>query len=428
MNSPRYDIVCIDIKSFYASLECVERNLNPLTAKLCVVGDLNRDGSVCLASSPVMKKQYGIKTGSRLYEIKKINDPDILVVQSRMAHYLDMSKAIVALFLRYVPETHLHVYSVDESWLTLTGNLKELTPFELTRAILNDIYNTFGLIACAGIGDNKFLAKCILDAEGKKQGIAECRIEDIPVKLHPLPIEEMWGVGSQLKKRFNEIGILTFRDLAFYDQRKIQKTFGKSGLVLQQYANGIDYSPVVYQIGYHPDSVFGFDSGLVSFKKPKNIGRGITLLEPRFDTKDVLLVIYDLVDEVCEELRKHELSASKVHLSIVYSNKVSEKSFSRQKTYKTPSNLESEIYERCKKLYFQFHKENEEVRMVQVSVGLLEADVPFLLDEIENREREVAKVKDEINQLFGKGTVRRAASFQHKSIAPDRSKKTKGHY
>ncbi|KAF6628143.1 hypothetical protein H6F38_20215 [Paenibacillus sp. EKM208P] len=116
---PHHEVACIDMKSFYASTEAVDMGLDPLTSLLAVVGDKNRPGSVVLASSPALKKQFGIRTGNRLYEIP--SDPRIQIVNARIGLYLDTSMTITKLLNQYVPTEAISTYSVDESWITLDG-------------------------------------------------------------------------------------------------------------------------------------------------------------------------------------------------------------------------------------------------------------------------------------------------------------------
>ena len=152
---PRHNVLCIDMKSFYASCECVLRGLDPLTAYLVVLGDSNYRGSIVLASSPKMKTDYGIKTGNRLFEVPR--DPKIHVVEARMALYLEQSLEIARLLNEFAPPEAIHVYSVDEAWICVDGMERGLgNRWEIAQKIKDSIYERFGLPACIGIGPNKF--------------------------------------------------------------------------------------------------------------------------------------------------------------------------------------------------------------------------------------------------------------------------------
>jgi len=165
---PNRHILCIDMKSFYASCAALAKGLKPLTVRLAVVADLNRKGSVVLAATPELKKEYGIRTGSRLFEIP--DDDQIVVVSAQMNLYLQVSTEISRLFNKYVPKEAIHTYSVDESFLEIDGtNRLWGNPEEVATLIKEEIKDTFGLTSAIGIGPNMLLAKLCLDLESKNK-------------------------------------------------------------------------------------------------------------------------------------------------------------------------------------------------------------------------------------------------------------------
>lgn len=424
-NLPRHDVLCIDMKSFYASCESVLLGLDPEKTKLAVVGDINRNGSVVLASSPLMKKLYGIKTGSRLYEIKKINDPEIIIRQSRMKDYLKMSQKIRSIFETFVPPEAIHTYSVDESWLTLDGTEKLWgTPFEAAKKIIDIIKEETGLIATVGIGDNKFLAKAVLDNFGKEKGIAECRYEMVETMLHPLKVEKMFGVGAAMKKHFNDMSIFTIGDLAHSDVDLLEQIFGINGRKLYLNAWGIDFSPVIYDKDNIPQNAFGF-AQIGPETKVKSIGRGITLLKDYTKEEDILLVMKEIAEEVCVELRKKRVEGKTIHLSIDYSNTAGAGGFSRQKTIALATNDRNEVMDVCKELFYKFYEKNKAVRKIRISVGKLTKEV---VKEDLPKQKKLNYVKDLINEKFGKGTIIHASSLKKEAVAKERAKKIGGHF
>lgn len=426
---PSHNVICIDMKSFYASCECVLRGLNPMKTKLAVVGDINRTGSVVLTASPPMKLQHNIKTGSRLYEILQLDDKDIVIAQSRMGEYHKISKYITEIFEEFVPPEAIHVYSVDESWLTFDGTERlHGDVWAASDKLIDEIYKRTGIPSAVGIGDNKFLAKTALDIFAKKSRIAEVRYKDVETLLHPLDIGEMWGVGSQMKKRFAELGIHSFKDLAHFPTEKIKKHFGKVGEQLQMYSWGIDNSPVIYDINNPPPSVFGFS--LNGNTTPmKSVGRGVTLLKDYYKKEDILLVTRDLIDEICYVLRQNKMVGKTIHLSVGYSKNSDKKGFSRQKTIEKFTGDPLEILSVCEFLFEKFHQPKSPVRTLNVSIGKLaiEMDEFFGNEEVAKR-RKIADTSDNLNHRFGKGTVMKASSFKKESIAKERAKKIKGHF
>src|SRR5690625_4259629 len=172
---PRNDVLCIDMRSFYASVEAVKLGLDPMKVMLAVVGDLTRPGSIVLAASPALKKKHGISNVSRYFELPK--DPKIHIVQANMADYLHVSLQIVKLLNQFAPKEAIHPYSVDEVWVTVNG-LEKLfgNRWDIAIQIQEAILTDFGITSAIGIGDNKFLAKVVMDLHAKKveSGIAEC--------------------------------------------------------------------------------------------------------------------------------------------------------------------------------------------------------------------------------------------------------------
>src|SRR5699024_1816192 len=242
-NYPRNDVLCIDMRSFYASVEAVKRGLDPMTVQLAVVGDLNRPGSIVLAASPALKKKHNISNVSRFFELPR--DPDIIMAPAHMAGYLQVSMEITKLINQYVPKEAIHQYSVDEVWVTVNG-LNQLFGGrrQVASAIKQDILQNFGITCSIGIGDNKFLAKVVMDLHAKKHGIAECTYEDVRKKLWPFPVQDIWGVGRRMQRNLNRMGIVTLEQLANFPLKPLTKRFGIMGEQLYWHAWGIDLSPV----------------------------------------------------------------------------------------------------------------------------------------------------------------------------------------
>lgn len=197
------DILCIDLKSFFASVSCIEKGLDPMTTKLAVVGDTKRPGSVVLASTPPLKK-LGIKTGSRLYEIPQRND--IFIINPSMKKYISISTQISKIALNFVAPEDFWQYSIDEHFLDITNSYQLFceTPYEFARLIQNKIYEQTQIFSTIGIGSNMLLAKLSMDLEAKKtnEGIAEWRYKDIPGKLwHIEPLTKMWGINKRTEAK-----------------------------------------------------------------------------------------------------------------------------------------------------------------------------------------------------------------------------------
>lgn len=240
------DVLCIDLKSFFASVSCIRRGLDPMTTKLAVVGNTKRKGSVVLAATPPLKKM-GIKTGSRLFEIP--NHSDIYITNPQMRTYLNISTKISRILMNYVAPEDFLQYSIDEAMCDVSDSyhLFADTPFELARIIQQDIYDQTSIKSTIGIGSNILLAKVSMDIEAKKtkEGIAEWRYQDVPNKLWPIEnLTDMWGINKKTAQKLNKRGIFKIGDLANYPYVYLKRDFGIIGIDLHLHANGIDDSVI----------------------------------------------------------------------------------------------------------------------------------------------------------------------------------------
>lgn len=196
------EVMCVDLKSFFASVSCLLKGLDPMDTKLAVVGNTKRQGSVVLAATPPLKA-LGIKTGSRLYEIP--NRSDIYITNPKMKTYMKISNKISKIALRYVSPEDFHQYSIDEFMIDVTESysLFASNSYELAQIIQEDIYNETGIKSTIGIGSNVLLAKVSMDIEAKhtSNGIAEWRYEDIAHTLWKIDcLTDLWGlILKQLK-------------------------------------------------------------------------------------------------------------------------------------------------------------------------------------------------------------------------------------
>lgn len=408
---PRHDVLCIDMRSFYASVEAVKRGLDPMKVMLAVVGDPNRSGSIVLATSPALKKKYNLSNVNRFFELPK--DPDIHIVPARMADYLKVSLAITDRLNRYAPKEAIHQYSVDEVWVTVDG-LEKLfgNPWQIAQQIKDDIYQTFGLTCSIGIGDNKFLAKVVMDLYAKQTGIAECRYEDVPEKLWPVPIEKVWGIGSRLKRHLNRMGIITLGQLAQYNLKSLKKRFGIIGEQLYWHAWGIDLSPVF---------------GNFIRAEQKGFGHGISLLRD-YSAEETLTCILELCEEVCRRARTANRAGRTIHLGIGYSQETGG-GFHRSKSLYFPTNITMDVYQVCRQLFQTFYDGKSKIRRVFVTLDNLSESGDTQLNLFEDRAKktDIGYVMDAIRDKYGATALLRASSYTEAGITIDRSKKIGGH-
>ncbi|MEF2292210.1 DNA polymerase IV [Virgibacillus dokdonensis] len=409
---PRNDVLCIDMRSFYASVEAVKLGLDPMETLLAVVGDPNRSGSIVLAASPALKKKYGMSNVSRYFELPK--DPDLHIVPAHMADYLEVSTEITKLLYQYVPKEAIHPYSVDEVWVTVNGLQRRFgNRLTIAQRIKHDILECFGITCSIGIGDNKFLAKVVMDIHAKKQGIAECTYEDVQQKLWPAPVEAIWGIGSRMKKNLERMGIITLGQLAPFDLQRLRKRFGVMGEQLYWHAWGIDLSPVI---------------GNFVKTKQKGFGHGIALLRD-YAKEEVHVCILDLCEEVCRRARTVQMAGKTIQLGISYSKETGG-GFSRSTSISIPTNATMDMYHVCMGLFFRFYDGRSSIRRVYVTLTNLytKQDTQLSLFENRTKKEDIGYIMDAIRAKYGPTSILRAISYTDAGITIERSKKIGGHY
>ena len=413
------NILCIDLKAFYASVECVLRGLDPFKTPLVVADAKRGDGSIVLAVTPYLKS-LGVKSRCRVFDLPK--DIDIIYARPQMQTYLEYTTKIVEIYLEFISEDDLYIYSVDEAFLDVTNYLKlyNMTDYELARTILNKIYDDLKLTAACGIGPNMLLAKLSLDIEAKdnKDLIASWNYDNLKEKLHPVtPLSKMWGIGSRMERRLNLLGLMKIGDIANYDVNDLKKKFGVLGEELYYHTHGIDMSMIK-------------DKGLLR-SKPKSFGISQVLFR-NYDSSEITTIILEMVDDVTSRLRLARKRAKTVALTIGYSREY-ESGFSRRVTLEYPTHNESIIYKTCLDL-FDLYYEGYPIRTVSVSLSNFDETNIHQLSIFDDEEVEIEeefKVKrsiDKIKNKYGKNAVLRGSSLEDHSTAKSRNKQIGGHH
>ena len=412
------NILCIDLKSFYASVECAVLGLDPFKTPLIVADKSRGDGSIVLAVTPYLKS-LGLPSRFRIHELP----PHLSVIfqKPRMSLYLEYSAKVIGVYLKFVSEDDLYIYSVDEAFLDLTSYLHyyQKTDVEMAKMILDEVYKETKLFATCGIGPNMLISKLALDIESKKAKdfIAKWTYEDIPKKLWPLsPLTDMWGIGQQMEKRLGRLGIHKVGDIASYDVLTLKKLFGIKGEELYYHAHGMDMSLIQDQL---------------TFKNAgKSYGSGQTLFHDYY-VPDIFQVMIEMIDDITRRLRMSGRIAKTIHLGIGYSKAVGG-GFSRQFSLDEPTSSPSIIYQTCLNLFYNYY-EDEPIRRIHVSVGnLMKKTVhQFSLFDDERmleKEYQFQSTIDHIKQKFGRNSINRASSEFESSTIKARNKMIGGHH
>ncbi len=396
---PCRSVLCIDVKSFFASVEAVRRGLDPLEAYIVVVSDLRRAGAIVLASSPRVKLEYNIKTGNRLFEVPK-HSP-IMVVEPNMALYINANQAIQNIFRRFVTDEDLHIYSIDESILDVTASLNLFGPAEvIAETILKIVKDELGLIVTVGIGDNPLLAKLALDNEAKKRPpwIAKWTYEMVPETVWKIqPLTAFWGISRGYDQKLKRMGIYTIEGLAHANPLWLQKTLGVIGV----------------QLYYH---AWGLDASIISQKerpKSKSYSKNQILMRDYDVKEEILIIIKEMVGDVCTRLRKHQEKCQEVYLKIGYTDRNFKLGFTARIKLVRPEHS-TDIISEAARQEFSKRWQGEPVRSVNITAGKIvskEHEQLELFFEGEERNHAIDRVVDDLRTRFGKKTIFYAGSM-----------------
>ena len=408
------NILCIDLKSFFASVECVERNLDPFTTPLIVADPSRKGGAITLAVTPYMKT-LGVPSRGRVFEIPK--NIKYITAPPRMSLYVKKSKEVINCFLDFVSKEDIHVYSIDEAFLDVTDYLKlyKMDDVTLAKTIMARIKEKTGLTSTCGIGPNLLLAKVALDIESKHSPdfIAKWTYEDVKTKLWNItPLDEMWGIGSKTMKKLNDLGIYKVGDINKYSKDFYKKRFGVLGEELYLHANGIDNSNIKddkYEI--------------------KNKSYGLSqILYKDYTPEEAILIIKEMCETICKRLRNNKKVCGVVGFGIGYSRNVGGGFYHSKKLSESTDN-ENVIFNVCKSIYDSYIEE-EPIRKVSISLGKI-TDNNYvqlnLFEEVNETINEIPIVVDEINKKFGDNAILKASSLLNYSTIKMRNKKMGGH-
>ena len=339
--------ICIDLKSFYASVECVERNLDPMTTNLVVADPGRTDKTICLAVSPSLKK-YGISGRARMFEVikkvrevnyqrrknayrykftaKSYNDREIkqnnnleldyIIAPPRMALYIKYSTKIYNIYLKYVSPEDIHVYSIDEVFCDITNylNYNKMTPSEMVTEMIHDVYKTTGITATAGIGNNMYLAKVAMDIVAKhcepdKYGVRIAKLDEMSYRKqlwNYTPLTAFWRVGSGYAKKLEQNNIYTMGDIArcsLENEELLYKLFGVNAELL------IDHA-----WGWEPCTI----EAIKKYKPTRNtIGIGQVLHSP-YNYQKTKLIVKEMADSLSLDLVSKKLVTNQIILTIGY--------------------------------------------------------------------------------------------------------------
>ncbi|MCI9493571.1 MAG: DNA repair protein [Lachnospiraceae bacterium] len=410
---------CIDLKSFYASVECVERGLDPMQANLAVADPERGSGTLCLAISPSMKAM-GVKNRCRVYQIPKhIN---YIMAPPRMKLYIDYSADVYAVYLKYFAKEDIHVYSIDEAFLDATGylSLYGLTARELAGRVMDEVKKATGLTAAAGIGTNLYLAKVALDITAKHvQGNIGYLDENLYQETlwNHRPLTDFWRVGAGIEKRLGHVGILTMGDLAQADEDMLYRMFGIDAELLIDHAWGRESTSMEDIKSYQPKSN--------SLSTSQVLLRDYTFGEGR-------LLVKEMVDSLCLDLASQGLAARSITVTVGYSHEAGQEPSSGSVSMPTAANSYSMAAPYALGVYERIAQRDKPIRKLSVSCNGVAHEVYgqyhlFTDDAALERERRLQQAVLEIKRRYGRNALVRGMDLLEAGTTLERNRQIGGH-
>lgn len=410
--------LCIDLKSFFASVECVERNLDSLKTNLVVADPSRGDGAICLAVSPSLKA-LGVKNRCRLFEIPK--NLDYITALPRMNLYIKYSADIYSIYLKYISSEDIHVYSIDECFLDISSYIKlyKKSAKEIAKMIIDDVYNTTGICATVGIGTNLFLAKVALDITAKHSndhmGFLDVETFKNTIWYHR-PIIDIWNIGRGIAKRLEKYNCYNLHDVSLLDEKILYKEFGINALYLIDHSNGIETCTI---------------KDIHNYKAKNNSLGNSQILFEDYKYDDALLVVKEMVELNVLELVDKHLVTDCIFLNIGYSKDVIKPTGGSMKLNEI-TNSYKKLNQYFIDLFIKTTNKNYPIRRISLGFSNVVDEryktFDLFTDEIEEqKEYKMQQTILEIKKKYGKNAILKGMNLKEKATTRNRNKMVGGH-
>ena len=440
--------IAIDLKSFYASVECRERNRDPLTTNLVVADPSRTEKTICLAVSPSLKK-YGLSGRARLFEviqkvktaneIRKLKAPnhvfcgssddsrelqkkpslkiDYIIAPPRMARYMEYSTKIYNIYLKYIAPEDIHIYSMDEVFIDVTHYLStyNMTAHELAMTMIQDILDTTGITATAGIGTNLYLCKIAMDIVAKhiepdKNGVRIAELDEMSYRRllwNHRPLTDFWRVGRGYSKKLEKIGLYTMGDIArcsigkstdYYNEELLYKLFGINAELL-----------IDHVWGYEPCTM----EDVKTYKPETNSISSGQVLHCPYEFDKARLVVKEMTDLMVLDLVDKGLVTNQIVLTIGYDiENITDKN--RSQSYK--GTVTTNYY--GKKVPKPAHGTTNLPKQTS-STTLITNAVMELYDKIVNKKLPIRRINIVANKLVDEHSVKNANKYEQLDLFTD---------
>ena len=408
----------IDMKSFFASVECAERGLDAMTTKLVVADETRTETTICLAVSPAMKK-LGVKNRCRLFEIPK--DIDYIVAPPRMKKYIEYAAEIYGIYLKYMDKTDIHVYSIDECILDVTDYLKiyNLKAKEFSQKLMGEINDKLHIPSTAGIGSNMYLAKIALDITAKHSPDRIGWLDEEKFKntlWNHRPLTDFWGISKGISSRLEKYCIYDMEGITKINEDILYKEFGVNAELIIDHAWGKETCLM---------------SDIKSYKSKSKSISSSQILPCNYNYKDAKLVMREMVETGCYNLFRQGYVTQLIHLYIGYGD-VREEGTKGTKRMNVTTNLYSVIGKFADTLFDEIVDKNRPIRKIGYDFADLMSDkneqYDFFTDinKVEKDKKLIKSILD-LQDRFGKNTILKGHDLEEKATQIERNNSIGGH-
>ncbi len=448
--------IAIDLKSFYASVECIERGLNPLTTNLVVADPARTEKTICLAVSPSMKI-YGIPGRPRLFEVQQKlkefkqrtgKEVEYIIAPPRMACYIQVSADIYATYLKYISPEDIHVYSIDECFMDVTNylNLYQMSAKDLAMKMIHDVLQETGITATAGIGTNLYLCKIAMDivakhVEADASGVRIAELDELTYRRllwDHKPITDFWRIGGGIAKRLEDSGLNTMGDIArtsLHNEDLLYRMLGIDAELLIDHAWGYEPCGMEEIKSYEPST--------------NSISSGQVLQHP-YDFNKARIVVQEMTELLVLDLVEKGLVTDSLTLTIGYDrSSVDEGKYKGEVTYDrygrgvpksahgtanlgTTSSSTRKILTAVMELYDRIVSKELMARRVTLSANNLVEEryeqYDLFIDPAEQaKERKMQEAMLSIKKKFGKNAILKGISLEEGATTMERNNQIGGH-
>lgn len=414
--------ICIDLKSFYASVECAERGLDALTTNLVVADPTRTDKTICLAITPPMKAM-GISSRCRVFEIPK--NVKYIMATPRMNLYIEYSAKIYGIYLKYISKDDIHVYSIDEAFMDVTDylDLYKMSARELGKTIITEIYENLKIRATCGIGSNLFLTKIALDicAKHSPDFIGELNEESYRDTLwNHRPLSDFWKIGRRTERKLATYGIFTMKDITMADEDLLYKLFGIDAELLIDHAWGRESVTIKDIKNYKP--------------KNNSLTNG-QILHRDYSFEEGKLIIKEMADLLCLDMVSKKLVSKSFALTIGYSRYMDGEPVHGTVSLLDETNSDLAVIPKLIELYEEITDPKMPVRGVYITACKVKQEDFHQLSifdtedklELKEKNRKMQEAVLSIKDRYGKNAILKGMNLESGGTTIERNQQIGGH-